>query len=496
MNKFARFCERRESDALRAVKVCIAGVMFLVSASASQTILAQSDLPPTLDDAVIKSIKAKYGTAYSSQPNALVKKKDKKDKEEEEQEEQEQEQAENDSPEPEQADDALVAVVEAPWDNPVLVAVGAARFSETCVACHGTNNQGSIFFDGACTNDVQVGLTGTPCESFASLTAYIPNTDVHTGGVDCGDDVCFLSTAAYLIDFSGVDLLELEQEEVEQAPIGAPWEDPTLISLGANEFAGACTLCHGTNNQGSLFYDGACTNDVQVGAPGTPCESFESLVDFIPDEDNHMGGDRCQNVDCAERTAAYLIDFSGVDLAVEDDEEEEVEEVEEEEQEEEVVEINWEDPALIAAGADVFAADCAICHGVGNQGALFPGACAGDVQLGDNGEACESFETMVAYIPDAGLHSGGNSCADAACAESTAAYIIDVVSGEQVDEEEVEEEPVQANAFPHDKVKGGVGHGDDLKKPFESCVACHGADLQGAAVPAAPSCYLCHGEEW
>lgn len=55
----------------------------------------------------------------------------------------------------------------------------------------------------------------------------------------------------------------------------------------------------------------------------------------------------------------------------------------------------------------------------------------------------------------------------------------------------------QSNYNPpddHTLSKDGIMHKSGLNDPLDSCVSCHGDDLQGGS--AAVSCYECHGKKW
>lgn len=51
---------------------------------------------------------------------------------------------------------------------------------------------------------------------------------------------------------------------------------------------------------------------------------------------------------------------------------------------------------------------------------------------------------------------------------------------------------------PQDHVSdhGGFRHHPDFANPWQTCTACHGADLQGQLDEGTPSCYLCHDQKW
>lgn len=46
----------------------------------------------------------------------------------------------------------------------------------------------------------------------------------------------------------------------------------------------------------------------------------------------------------------------------------------------------------------------------------------------------------------------------------------------------------------HGTMVYGVGHNEQFRKPGNDCRDCHGPTLRGTK--DAPSCYLCHGQEW
>lgn len=46
----------------------------------------------------------------------------------------------------------------------------------------------------------------------------------------------------------------------------------------------------------------------------------------------------------------------------------------------------------------------------------------------------------------------------------------------------------------HTKKIAGVSHREELATASDSCMNCHGSNLEGTMV--APSCYSCHGDLW
>jgi mono/diheme cytochrome c family protein len=216
-----------------------------------------------------------------------------------------------------------------------------------------------------------------------------------------------------------------------EPPVELVFEDPALIAAGAEFFEANCVACHGIENTGGTFGP-ACADDVPLGEPGLACESFDTMVEYIPDAAQHTGAATCPDIVCAQSTAAYIIDLAGGFPEVDPIEEPPIEEPPIEEapiEEPPVVADPWENPDLIVAGAEFFNTTCAACHGIDNGGGLFGPACADDVPLGEPGLACESFDTIVAYIPDGNVHTGADTCDNEDCAQSTAAFIIDIQGG-------------------------------------------------------------------